>query len=797
MTKLIYDADIDATALEWPARGGHRLRQPGRGARAQPVRVGAGRGRRAAPGLELRRARARGRAARHRCRIRHRGGTRGDGAGARHRRAVGLPRRDRAEPARRVAPDVRARLQHPLRRDRPAGRRRRRDGGPEGAGAHRAPAVHRRRRRPGPLRRPSRRHGHGPAADARLCPWHRLRSSRRAGDDVRRGDRDRPVRRAGRSVRRHDRPGAGRLRDPRRGRLPAGARLLRDDARAEAHRRSHVPGRPVVHALLDQRHGRVRRLRVRRPHHQRGDARRDEADPGRDPGRVVRPALDRRGQARRARVQAAARRARASAASRRSVASCAATWPSSIRRARPRAGPTATGPRPRQRRARASPDGQRHQGLRHDAARRGADAGRLADRRREGERREAARAAAGRRHRGGLSGGIPRRGRGGEAHRERGRWRDRSAGDRRAGALRPGRRDDRGGGARARAHGARSTSSSRRATSISPTSCAARVPRCSIASAPAWRRRDGWSDPTTRSSSAPRTLRAPRSPSCSRPSRRPSPQAHRSSTCPTPSATPSRRSSAGWCGRWSSSSVAVRSSAPTATTISASPRPIPLPASRPEPARSRSRSTGSASAPATPRSKRWSWRCGRGRASSEARRPTSPTSRSRATSRLASYLTGIPVQPNKSIVGANAFAHESGIHQDGFLKNPLTYEIMTPESVGLSGSTLTLGKLSGRAGFDERLQTAGDPRRARRARSTVRRGDQPRGPQEAGDRCRPARARGAARRSGSRARRARALGDGEPAGRVEQRKRLDLLWRTDLPRLLRRQRSGRRAPLRG
>ena len=71
-----------------------------------------------------------------------------------------------------------------------------------------------------------------------------------------------------------------------------------------------------------------------------------------------------------------------------------------------------------------------------------------------------------------------------------------------------------------------------------------------------------------------------------------------------------------------------------------------------------------------------------------------------ATSRLASYLTGIAVQPNKSIVGGNAFAHESGIHQDGFLKNPLTYEIMTPESVGHSGSTLTLGKLSGRAGLD-------------------------------------------------------------------------------------------------
>jgi 2-isopropylmalate synthase len=78
-----------------------------------------------------------------------------------------------------------------------------------------------------------------------------------------------------------------------------------------------------------------------------------------------------------------------------------------------------------------------------------------------------------------------------------------------------------------------------------------------------------------------------------------------------------------------------------------------------------------------------------------------------ATSRLVSFLTGIAVQPNKSVVGANAFAHESGIHQDGFLKNPLTYEILTPQSVGLAGSQLTLGKLSGRRGFSERLRRLG------------------------------------------------------------------------------------------
>lgn len=78
-----------------------------------------------------------------------------------------------------------------------------------------------------------------------------------------------------------------------------------------------------------------------------------------------------------------------------------------------------------------------------------------------------------------------------------------------------------------------------------------------------------------------------------------------------------------------------------------------------------------------------------------------------AASRLVSYLTGFTVQPNKAIVGSNAFAHESGIHQDGVLKNPLTYEIMTPQSVGLSGSTLSIGKLSGRRGLQGKLRELG------------------------------------------------------------------------------------------
>ena len=78
-----------------------------------------------------------------------------------------------------------------------------------------------------------------------------------------------------------------------------------------------------------------------------------------------------------------------------------------------------------------------------------------------------------------------------------------------------------------------------------------------------------------------------------------------------------------------------------------------------------------------------------------------------AASRLVSYLTGFTVQPNKAIVGGNAFAHESGIHQDGIIKNPLTYEIMTPQSVGLSGSQLTIGKLSGRRGLQGKMKELG------------------------------------------------------------------------------------------
>ena len=78
-----------------------------------------------------------------------------------------------------------------------------------------------------------------------------------------------------------------------------------------------------------------------------------------------------------------------------------------------------------------------------------------------------------------------------------------------------------------------------------------------------------------------------------------------------------------------------------------------------------------------------------------------------AASQMLSEITGVPVQPNKAIIGRNAFAHEAGIHQDGVLKNPLTYEIMTPKSVGVPDSKLVLGKHSGRHALSIRCDQLG------------------------------------------------------------------------------------------
>ena len=77
------------------------------------------------------------------------------------------------------------------------------------------------------------------------------------------------------------------------------------------------------------------------------------------------------------------------------------------------------------------------------------------------------------------------------------------------------------------------------------------------------------------------------------------------------------------------------------------------------------------------------------------------------TSRLVSMITGIVVQPNKAVVGANAFSHEAGIHQDGVLKNKMTYEIMEPGTIGLSSNRLVIGKHSGRHAFKEKLGEMG------------------------------------------------------------------------------------------
>src|SRR5699024_792753 len=77
------------------------------------------------------------------------------------------------------------------------------------------------------------------------------------------------------------------------------------------------------------------------------------------------------------------------------------------------------------------------------------------------------------------------------------------------------------------------------------------------------------------------------------------------------------------------------------------------------------------------------------------------------TSKLLTEITGNKVPPNKAIVGDNAFAHEAGIHQHGVLNNPMTYEIMTPESVGLSANKIVLGKHSGRFALNKKLQKLG------------------------------------------------------------------------------------------
>ena len=175
--------------------------------------------------------------------------------------AAGLRGRDRVEPRTGRRPPLRARLQHPL-RARPAGRGERRDHGrAEGARPHRPPSLHPGARHAGAHRRRAGRERERARAGARLRRRDRLRTGRDARDDVQGGDRDRPLRRAVGALRRGDRADQGGIRHARRRGLPARDRLLRVPARAQADRRPDLGGRPLLHALLDLRHRRVRRLR--------------------------------------------------------------------------------------------------------------------------------------------------------------------------------------------------------------------------------------------------------------------------------------------------------------------------------------------------------------------------------------------------------------------------------------------------------------------------------------------------------------------------------------------------------
>ena len=146
----------------------------------------------------------------------------------------------------------------------------------------------------------------GPGQGARpvVRRRHRRHARRRHRDDVPRGDRDRPVRRAGRALRRPHGARAGRLRDADRGGLRAGDGVLRVPPRGEADRRPDVRGGDRRHALLDLRHGRVRRPHPWPAHRDRRDPRRDAPHPRRDPGRPLRRRVDRRERGRTAELQA-------------------------------------------------------------------------------------------------------------------------------------------------------------------------------------------------------------------------------------------------------------------------------------------------------------------------------------------------------------------------------------------------------------------------------------------------------------------------------------------------------------
>ncbi len=209
MATLYYESDADPSLIQGPQGGRPRLRLPGPRPRPQPLRVG---GRR--PGG----AAATARSSRQKA---EEAGLRvtsvAEAAAEADVIMILLPDTEQkavydAEIAphlrRRRRPHVRPRLQHPLRPDRPAGRRRRGHGGPQGPGPPGAAHLHRGRRRALAGRRAPGRHRQGPRPRPLLRPRHRGHPGRRARHHLRRGDRDRPVRRAGGALRRPDRAGA-------------------------------------------------------------------------------------------------------------------------------------------------------------------------------------------------------------------------------------------------------------------------------------------------------------------------------------------------------------------------------------------------------------------------------------------------------------------------------------------------------------------------------------------------------------------------------------------------------------
>ena len=524
--------------------------------------------------------------------------------------------------------------------------------------------------------------GTRPRPRPRLRPGARQHPRRRPRDDVRGGDRDRPVRRAVGPVRRHGRPRQDGVRDARRGRLPARARLLRDDARAEAHRRPDVPRRPELHALQRQRHRRVRRLRQSaRGSSTTASARRCGHVLGEIQDGSFANALDRR--ERRPAATSSSGCGRPDRDHQIEQVGARAAGPDGVPqpgrrrgRRRPRRPPARRGRAGRSRerlggRARLGPD------LRHDPARRRAGARRRPDRRREARGRPPARPAQGRRHRGRLPGRLARRLRGGPADRPGDEGRDRGRRPRPLPRRRPaaGRRGDprRRAAASPRLH---------RHERHPPQAQAPDLARRGA-------RRGGPLGPLRPRGARRRT---PRSSSRAEDASRTDidyllqvyeavvdGRRHRPSTSRTPSATRSRAEFGALVGRVVDLVGARRDGQRPLPQRPRASRPrTRSPPSRPARARSRSRSTASASAPATRRSRRSSWPSGRARPSSRELASGVQTEQITAASRLVSYLTGFAVQPNKAIVGGNAFAHESGIHQDGVIKNPLTYEIMTP-----------------------------------------------------------------------------------------------------------------------